>query len=155
LEATFLQFTLPGTPVIYYGDEIGMTGGADPDNRRTFDWNTSTWNIPLTRLTKRLAQLRGTHAALREGSFDPFWIHHAGRVLVFAREHPTETLLAVSSSGNQAIDITVPVGRYFAAGAVLEDLLTGQTITVNANRNLLLTGNDQLEAHGARLYRAL
>jgi len=155
LEATFLQFTLPGTPVVYYGDEIGMTGGADPDNRRTFNWNTSTWDVQLTRLTKRLAKLRGSHLALREGSFDPYWIHHAGRVLAFAREHPTETLIAVSSSGNNAQDITIPVGRYFPAGATLEDLLTGDTIIVNANRNIVLTGSERLEAHGARLYRAL
>ena len=36
--ASALLFVLPGVPVIYYGDEIGMEGGKDPDNRRSFPW---------------------------------------------------------------------------------------------------------------------
>ncbi|MCP4770914.1 MAG: glycoside hydrolase family 13 protein [Planctomycetes bacterium] len=155
MEATFLQFTLPGTPVVYYGDEIGMVGGSDPDNRRTFDWNISNWNVPLARFTKRLAKLRAEHPALREGSFDPYWVHHAGRVMVFAREHTMETLIAVASSGDNHLDVTIPVGRYFPAGAVLEDLISGDTITVSANRTIDLSGAARLEAHGSRLYRAL
>ena len=155
MEATFLQFTLPGTPVVYYGDEIGTHGGADPDCRRTFRWDFQTWDMPLARLTRTLAHLRRQYAALREGSFDPFWIHHAGRVLAFAREHPSGTLIGISSSGGTSLGVTVPVSRYFGAGQVLEDLLTGQTFTVNANGRVELTGADALEAHGARLFRAL
>ena len=36
--ATVVQFTIPGAPTIYYGDEVGMTGADDPDDRRTFPW---------------------------------------------------------------------------------------------------------------------
>ena len=34
--------TMPGAPCIYYGDEAGVTGGKDPDNRRTYPWGMRT-----------------------------------------------------------------------------------------------------------------
>src|SRR4029078_8176197 len=36
--ASLIQFTVPGAPTIYYGDEVGMTGDDDPDGRRTYPW---------------------------------------------------------------------------------------------------------------------
>jgi glycosidase len=43
--ATIFQLTMPGAPSIYYGDEIGMSGGDDPDNRRAFPWdNRASWD---------------------------------------------------------------------------------------------------------------
>ncbi|MGB0685626.1 MAG: alpha amylase N-terminal ig-like domain-containing protein, partial [Planctomycetota bacterium] len=151
-EATFLQFTVPGVPVIYYGDEIGTLGGADPDNRRTFDWDRGNWEMDLLRLTARLAQLRRQSPALREGSFDPYWVHHAGRVLVFAREHQADLLIAVAGSNDAPVDMRIPVERYVADGAVLEDLLGGPSYTVSAG-HIDLTGAASLEPHGMRLLR--
>ena len=151
-EATFLQFTLPGVPVVYYGDEIGTLGGADPDNRRTFDWDRGNWEMDLLRLTARLAQLRRQSPALREGSFDPYWVHHAGRVLVFAREHQADLLIAVAGSNDAPVDMRIPVERYVADGAVLEDLLGGPSYTVSAG-HIDLTGAASLEPHGMRLLR--
>ena len=153
-EAIFMQMCLPGSPVLYYGDEIGMQGGADPDNRRTLNWNIATWDIPTLRLTRKLIALRKQHHALREGSFDPYWMHHSGRVLVFAREHPQGNLLAVSSNGWQSLSTSIPVDRYYADGAVLVDLLTGDSITV-ANGHLDMSGSDQITAHQGRLYKEL
>lgn len=151
-EATFLQFTVPGVPVVYYGDEIGTLGGADPDNRRTFDWDRGNWEMDLLRLTARLAQLRRQSPALREGSFDPYWVHHAGRVLVFAREHQADLLIAVAGSNDAPVDMRIPVDRYVADGAVLEDLLGGPSYTVSAG-HIDLTGAASLEPHGMRLLR--
>ncbi|MBC8371068.1 MAG: hypothetical protein H8E25_13800 [Planctomycetes bacterium] len=153
-EAIFMQMCLPGSPVLYYGDEIGMQGGADPDNRRTLNWNIATWDIPTLLLTRKLITLRKRHHALREGSFDPYWVHHSGRVLVFAREHPQGNLLAVSSNGWQSLSTSIPVDRYYADGAVLVDLLTGDSITV-ANGHLDMSGSNQITAHQGRLFKEL
>lgn len=56
--AATLLFTWPGVPSIYYGDEIGLAGGADPDNRRCFDWDRAHWVAPLFEHYRRLARTR-------------------------------------------------------------------------------------------------
>ena len=63
--ATLMQFTLPGAPCVYYGDEIGMYGYADPFNRRCFDW--SKINCELHDLTKKYAELHHKYQVLRTG----------------------------------------------------------------------------------------
>ncbi len=66
LAAIFLQFTLPGMPCIYYGDEIGMCGEHDPMNRGFFTWDTIDHS--LLQSCRSLSALRAAHEALRIGS---------------------------------------------------------------------------------------
>lgn len=66
MAASFLQFTLPGTPCIYYGDEAGMEGYKDPFNRRTFPWGHE--DTLLQAHYTRLGALRKKHPALSRGS---------------------------------------------------------------------------------------
>nr|HPH65533.1 hypothetical protein [Kofleriaceae bacterium] len=64
-----MLYTLPGIPMLYYGDEYGMPGGGDPDNRRYMQW--SGYSAPQQALRDRLAALakvRNAHAALRRGT---------------------------------------------------------------------------------------
>ena len=56
--ALAVMFFFVGMPCIYYGTEIGMTGGYDPDSRRTFDWNENHWDKDLFQTIKELIQLR-------------------------------------------------------------------------------------------------
>ncbi len=62
-----LQFTLPGSPVIYYGSEVGMSGGEDPGMRAPMRWDLLTPDNPWLRLTHTLVGLRTEHPALRVG----------------------------------------------------------------------------------------
>ncbi len=66
LMASFLQYTLPGSPSLYYGDEAGMEGYKDPFNRRSYPWGRE--NPELLAHYKRLGQLRRQFAALRRGN---------------------------------------------------------------------------------------
>ncbi len=65
--AMMLQATLPGAPCIYYGDEIGLTGGNDPDCRGAFPWDKTKWEPGLHETTRALLRLRGVEPALRDG----------------------------------------------------------------------------------------
>ena len=65
LMASFLQFTLPGSPSIYYGDEALMEGYRDPFNRRTFPWGREDWELQAH--FKRLGRMRKENEALRLG----------------------------------------------------------------------------------------
>ena len=67
--AIALQFTYPGVPSIYYGDEIGMEGGKDPDCRRCMEWDRSKWDMLQYNFYKSLIQLRKQEPALRRGSY--------------------------------------------------------------------------------------
>ena len=62
-----LQFTLPGSPVVYYGSEVGMTGGEDPGMRAPMRWDLLSPENPWLRLTHTLTGLRKEHPALRVG----------------------------------------------------------------------------------------
>ncbi|WP_223068017.1 alpha-glycosidase [Paenibacillus caui] len=68
LSAMF-QFTFPGTPCIYYGDEVGIAGGGDPDCRRCMEWDPSKQDRELLAFYRELIALRRLHPALRTGEF--------------------------------------------------------------------------------------
>ena len=70
LMASFLQYTLPGSPSLYYGDEAGMEGGKDPFNRRPYPWGYE--NMEFVEHFKRLGRLRREHPAFRYGDIQFF-----------------------------------------------------------------------------------
>jgi glycosidase len=81
--ATLLQYTLPGSPSIYYGDEAGMEGCKDPFNRRTYPWGKE--NPLLMHHFRQLAALRQAESALRLGDIQFF--RADGGALGFTRSH--------------------------------------------------------------------
>lgn len=67
LAAIALEVMFPGAPCIYYGTEICMEGGYDPDSRRCFDWDESHWDMNVMEMIRSLTGLR-KRAELREGN---------------------------------------------------------------------------------------
>ena len=65
--AASLQLLLPGMPMIYYGDEVGLEGGSDPDCRRGMLWDESRQNKELFQYYQTLIRIRHTYPALTEG----------------------------------------------------------------------------------------
>ncbi len=86
--AVFLQFTLPGAPVIYYGDEAGLAGGRDPMNRLPFPWGHE--NQELQALYRELAGMKNAHPALRTGTI--YFERAEWGYLQFLRICPEETV---------------------------------------------------------------
>ncbi|MEE3381421.1 MAG: 4-alpha-glucanotransferase [Succiniclasticum sp.] len=75
------QMTLPGAPAIYYGDEAGLTGHKDPENRGTFPWGRE--DKERQACCRSLIHLRRAHAALETGRYDT--VYAAGDVYIYAR----------------------------------------------------------------------
>ena len=70
--ALTLMFFMPGAPCVYYGEELGMLGGKDPDNRRSVPWEKlpKMQEEPVYALVKELTELRNKNAVLRDGSLE-------------------------------------------------------------------------------------
>jgi len=72
--ALALLLTFPGAPSIYYGSEIGLEGGVDPDCRRSFPWDYEDhWNQRILGATRELIALRHAHPALRGAGYRIVW----------------------------------------------------------------------------------
>ncbi|MBQ9946616.1 MAG: glycoside hydrolase family 13 protein [Clostridia bacterium] len=67
--ALAMNFTLPGVPSIYYGDEAGLTGCKDPFNRFCYPWGNE--NAEILNFTRDIAKLRNSYEVLKEGRFYP------------------------------------------------------------------------------------
>lgn len=116
------QMTWPGAPTVYYGDEAGLRGYSDPDDRRTFPW--SHQNTSLEAYYARAIHLRLSHSALSQGSVVPLLALNTARVVAYLRERGTRKILVVlnDSNGSQTVTIRLP---QFANGTRLRDLLGG------------------------------
>ena len=62
-------FTYVGAPCLYYGDEIGLSGGPDPVCRVSFGWDNGGWDLGVIGYAKSIIRLRHNHPALRRGTF--------------------------------------------------------------------------------------
>lgn len=86
--AAAIMFFYPGIPCVYYGDEIGMEGGYDPDCRRTFDWEEDNWDRETRNLIKKLMMLK-KEPALSAGTFG---VEEKDGIITFTRSAATQTV---------------------------------------------------------------
>lgn len=145
--AVALLFTYPGVPCVYYGDEIGMVGADDPDNRRCMIWNQSDWNTDLRSYFQQLIRLRRASPALSHGGFQ--LLHAEGNTLAFLRESPEERLLIVARRAADEIDALPMRPAALPDGTHLYELLTGAEGVVSGGM-LSLAGLPEV---GVRMWR--
>ncbi len=118
--------TLPGAPVVYYGDEIGLAGRSDPDSRRVMPAAASLLasQVETRDFVRRLGRFRACSEALRRGTMRTV-LAEPERV-VFAREIPGDptglVMVALARRPSLPIDVPLPTG----APAALVDVVTGQ-----------------------------
>lgn len=128
LYQAYLQ-TIPGIPVIYYGDEIALTGAADPDNRRLMRFGdaVNADERAVFAETSRLVKLRRAHSALRYGDFQ---ILHASKdALAYLRSDMNERVLVALNKGETAQSLLVKFPSFYYV-KTLRDLRTGETLAV-------------------------
>ena len=108
--AQTLQFTLPGAPNIYYGSEVGMTGGGDPENRGPMRWDLVSEDNPELIWIKQLIALRKKNRALRIGNFR---LIESERLLAFERytDRALETVVVLANPSDAAVTERVMVAN--------------------------------------------
>jgi glycosidase len=100
-------FTYIGAPCIYYGDEIGTQGGHDPDCRKTFNWDKTTWNTDFFNYVRKLISLRKAHPSLRRGSFNR--LYATDSVYAFSRSWNDENLVVAMNTSVNTKNIEIIV----------------------------------------------
>lgn len=107
--ALTLLMTFPGAPCIYYGDEIGLTGGHDPYCRGTIPWDEEqVWDHELRAYLRKLIELRKENPALRRGDLEV--IHARGNLLLLARQHEANRVIIAVNSGRRQLPLGLEVG---------------------------------------------
>ncbi len=119
-----IQLTFPGMASIYYGDEVGLTGFDDPDDRRPYPWGRE--DLELRDWYRTLAQLRATNEALREGDLEFLLTDDGARTLAYLRRSPSAAAVIVLNLGEREREVEVPVAHRIPDGVVLRDALGGQ-----------------------------
>lgn len=123
--AFLLQFSNPGAPAIYYGDEIGMQGEKDPDNRRAFPWDHAAWDHDLRAYVQRLIAVRKHHPALRRGDLNRVHLSEKDNIYAFSRVLGEDEMLIVFNASNNRRKADVPVvAMGLADGTMLEDVVS-------------------------------
>ncbi|MCL2618898.1 MAG: glycoside hydrolase family 13 protein [Defluviitaleaceae bacterium] len=107
LEAVVIQMTWPGAPTIYYGDEAGLVGWTDPDNRRTYPWGKE--DMLILGFHKDMARIRRQHLALRTGSL--IFLHGEFGVLSYARWDSEKVFVVIVNNNLTFKSLSIPVWR--------------------------------------------
>ncbi|HAN30797.1 MAG TPA: hypothetical protein DCQ06_04300 [Myxococcales bacterium] len=134
LAFTYL-YTTPGIPLIYYGDEFGLPGAGDPDNRRMmrFDGALSTFESQTLEWMKQLGQLRAKHPALRAGAWSPpLW--KEADFLAWSRSLDKDLVIVLIHRGDAQLKkgtLSVPA---VADGTALVEWFSGKKMVVNQGK---------------------
>ncbi|MEA3397094.1 MAG: alpha-amylase family glycosyl hydrolase [Chloroflexota bacterium] len=134
--AMLFQMTFPGAPSLYYGDEIGMEGGDDPDCRRAFLWETRRWDHELLEDVRRAIALRRAHPALRRGSYAT--LYAKDRVYAFARQLAEETFVIILNTGEEQAEVALDLGTLVPPEAIFTEVWSGENVSLVQGRSSLL-----------------
>lgn len=116
-------FTYPGAPCIYYGNEIGLAGGKDPDSRRAFPWDVTRWDHDLRAYLRKLTTIRKSHPALRDGDFK--MLHAGGDVVAYLRSQGADRVVCAINRGSSGASLALDLSAELGQSAMLRELLQG------------------------------
>lgn len=134
LLGVFIQMTFPGSPAVFYGDEVGVTGGEDPFNRATYPWVDKGGKPDLRLLAefKKLIKLRNDHPVLRNGAFGaPVYIDD--NAIVLARNDGEQWAITATNNSTAVKTVTLKLPENFQAQKLTNAITGAQVETKNGN----------------------
>ena len=139
--AASLQLTAKGQPVIYYGEEIGLSGANNypyQDNRYDFDWSAVGTDNKMYMHYKKMLQIRNDYSSVfARGTRTMLAGSDDDQYLVFQRTYGTESLIVALNVTENAKQATFTTS--YAAGTVLKDLYNGVSYTVAEDKTVTIT----------------
>lgn len=104
-EAVVMQMTWPGSPTIYYGDEAGLCGFTDPDNRRAYPWGEE--DLELISLHKEMIKIHKNHYELRNGSIKE--LYGDDNIIAYGRFTSEEQSIIIVNNSEEEQQLEIPV----------------------------------------------
>ena len=105
--AVMIQMTWPGAPTIYYGDEAGLCGWTDPDNRRAYPWGREDQD--LIDFHKEIIRVHKDYQAMKTGSI--MFLHGQYQFISYGRFNEQDKFVIAINSGDQPVSVELPVWR--------------------------------------------
>lgn len=116
-QAIILQMTMQGAPTIYYGDEVGLCGFTDPDNRRTYPWGKENYDVLM--FYRYMSFVHRDNICLKEGSLIP--IIAEDNLIIYARTYGKNIAVVVVYTGEENKNVEIPM---YLAGIKYKDRLS-------------------------------
>lgn len=130
--ALALAIALPGSPSVYYGEEIGLSGGNDPYQRGPMDWDLVAKGTPETAFYKQLLAIRNSHRALQVGDFMRI---PSEKLCAFTRYTASvrETMVVVANPTKEPVtEILTPRDSWLQDDSPMQELFSGQITKISA-----------------------
>lgn len=141
--AVAFQLTYEGSPMIYYGDEVGMEGLTDPDCRRGMVWDPAKQNLDIFAWYQEFIALRKEHAVLRSGQCRTVWADSATNIYGFVRfDQGAQVLVLLNNQAKAQIVDLAKIAWPKALPKQVRDLRTGEQFAL---------GEIALEPYGVRV----
>ncbi len=138
-EAIAIQMTWPGSPTLYYGDEVGVAGWTDPDNRRTFPWGKE--NKTLYMFYKKAIGIHKENSALKNGSMTKLYTENG--VIVYGRWNKENSIVTCINNNETAVKVLIPLWKVFKKEDGLIEVL------IESNKNGYLFNENEISyKHG-------
>ena len=134
--ATVLQYTLPGFPSIYYGDEAGVQGGGDPFNRSFFPWGSEDKDI--TEWYRKLGNIRNSLKCLGNGVFKPYSAMLS--CIAYTRECEGEKIMVIANRNYHEIDYYLPYEFQYRE-ELISNTFTNEYVKIPANSAVIIKSN--------------
>jgi glycosidase len=134
-----MQFTWPGLPTVYYGDEAGLEGNKDPDDRRTYPWGAEDQN--LIAFYQMLGKTRHDWSALSTGSYVNISYDNDADYYAYGRKDDNGRAVVVLNRSNKDLELELNMKDVAPDGTVLDDMMnTGRQYTVQNGKIVVKVG---------------
>ena len=122
--ASLIQFTLPGAPTVFYGDEVAMTGDDDPDDRRTYPWANKGGNPDMMMFDhyQTLSALRLQYPVLVSGNFQILLADDDKEIVAYERKTGSQAAVVIINRGDTEYSGNIPVAGFLPDGVSLKSV---------------------------------
>ncbi len=131
-----LQFTLPGVPMVYYGDENGMTGGHDPQNRAGMVWDESQWDGDLRDYYRQLIRIRNEYPFFQTGAWKEVSSALPKGLVAYYRSGEKEWEVGIVAlnvnNKKKKVRIFIPYSHLYS-NMILKDVFSGTRIKIQSS----------------------